>query len=269
MVGHAESDETHAGMDIARHRAQMLLAFLRGDPIPWLACFGPAQYQVSRWGTREIQLMLGAVGKGYFHGSASGITDAATTDAVKAFQGEHGLKVDGLPGPRTREALVRAYLDIENTTLLREVRATALGCQGHPDPELAQAGLVVDDRRIEVFFFEKRMHPVPAGGQLDWDSSAYLGWTGKLVETRDHQDHGLHVLVRDERAKPLKGTPVALEGPNRVESRTDDHGYAEFVGLVAGTYALRSLDPRSPLPAIRVVYPTARTMSGSKGATHG
>ncbi len=45
---------------------------------------------------------------GYYHGRITGRMDRATRKAVKVFQAEHKLKVDGIPGKRTQRALEEA-----------------------------------------------------------------------------------------------------------------------------------------------------------------
>ena len=45
---------------------------------------------------------------GYYQGEITGTLDASTTEAIKAFQKEKGLIVDGMPGPKTRKALKAA-----------------------------------------------------------------------------------------------------------------------------------------------------------------
>ena len=45
---------------------------------------------------------------GYYQGKITGIMDEATIKAIKAFQKDKGLKVDGIPGPKTRAALKKA-----------------------------------------------------------------------------------------------------------------------------------------------------------------
>jgi peptidoglycan hydrolase-like protein with peptidoglycan-binding domain len=65
---------------------------------------------------RTLQRILRA--RGFGRVSASGMFDAATDDAVRAFQRAGGLQVDGIVGPQTRPALVR---------LMRVGRATWYG----------------------------------------------------------------------------------------------------------------------------------------------
>ncbi len=42
---------------------------------------------------------------GYYKGPVNGVLDEETVKAIKAFQNDHGLKVDGIPGRKTRRAL--------------------------------------------------------------------------------------------------------------------------------------------------------------------
>ena len=51
---------------------------------------------------KDLQLL------GYYHGKITGALDEDTQEAIKAFQKDHGLKVDGIPGRKTRKALKKA-----------------------------------------------------------------------------------------------------------------------------------------------------------------
>lgn len=271
VVAHAESDEIHAGIDLARHRAEMITAYLVGNAEPWLVCFGPSQYASSRWGTRELQLMLSALekdGTPYFTGLASGVTDENALRAIRAFQGANGLTVDGKPGPKTREALVKAYMAIENTTILHDDTPLSIGCEGGQDPSLEESGMVRDGRRIEVLFFERSIRPYPSATELKGDVKEYRSWIDSLEETRDFETHGIHVKVLDEKKRPIVGAEVVLAGPNEVHATTDEHGFAEFNDLKAGEYSLRSADPTRLVAPMRLKYPTAKTIAVN-GGDHG
>ena len=54
----------------------------------------------------EVQTMLATLG--YYTGSVDGIYGAGTAEAVKAFQTDAGLAADGIVGPDTLEALIKA-----------------------------------------------------------------------------------------------------------------------------------------------------------------
>jgi hypothetical protein len=76
------------------------------------------------WGTRSLELMLATVqdprtadserpegARPYFEGPPSGARSAAAIDAIRRFQQDKGLTVDGVAGPITRRALFLAHMD--------------------------------------------------------------------------------------------------------------------------------------------------------------
>ncbi len=98
IVGHEGGDEVTGGVDIALGRAKMLAAFLTSKPDDWMPWFDADKSSRQRWGVREVQLMLSALSGPngpFYDGSAAGIMDPKTTDAVKAFQQVNCLGVDG------------------------------------------------------------------------------------------------------------------------------------------------------------------------------
>jgi len=63
---------------------------------------------ILKWGSRgsEVTKLQNALkAKGYFHANVTGYYGGITTEAVKKFQRDHGLKVDGIAGPQTKNAL--------------------------------------------------------------------------------------------------------------------------------------------------------------------
>jgi len=44
----------------------------------------------------------------YYKGEITGSLDESTAEAVKAFQKDHKIEIDGIPGKKTRKALTRA-----------------------------------------------------------------------------------------------------------------------------------------------------------------
>jgi hypothetical protein len=67
------------------------------------------------WGTKAVQLMLSALpaptGDVYYDGAIDGDYGSGTTKAVRAFQKDNALSVDGSAGPDTRDALYAKYMD--------------------------------------------------------------------------------------------------------------------------------------------------------------
>src|SRR5262249_20243253 len=87
---------------LSGRRAQAIYAMLVRDAALWEALFSkPAGGD--NWGRASIVTMLDALGHA--------VESEKHSEAVKLFQSEQGLVVDGVAGPKTRKALFRAYMD--------------------------------------------------------------------------------------------------------------------------------------------------------------
>ncbi len=269
IVGHAGGDEDLAGADIALDRARIIADYLTNKPDEWLAWFGSDIDRKSRWGTREVQLMLSALPQGgdpFYKGNASGVTGENTVKAVKAFQEYYNkekggkLAVDGKAGPKTCKALVAAYMEIEDTSLGNDIVPVTHGCEGHFDDTITEDGLQPDDRRLEVFFFTKGIDPKPESDTSSPDSSHYKDWLGQVVETKDFEHHGVHVLIVDAQKKPVPGAKVTYEGPTSGEGEADDHGFVSLLDLKAGEYTIHAQKEGFTIGDSKLTYPTAKTV---------
>jgi peptidoglycan hydrolase-like protein with peptidoglycan-binding domain len=269
VVGHASGDEEYKGPDLALARARSLVALVGQDPAPWLAWFGSSVPVRQRWGTRELQLMLSALPDGgtpFFGGYPSGITDADTLGAVRAFQKSAGLAVDGKPGPLTRAALVKQYMSLHDVALPAGLRMVAHACDAQTDDTLAEDGLEPDDRRLEVLFFDNGIRPPPDGDTSGPDADDYKEWLSRLGETKDYQQHGVHVQVIDTLNRPMPFARVHIEGPSAADDVADAHGFVTFFGLSSGLYTVRAeIDGGSPVTST-LQYPTGKTQQGLSGA---
>ena len=85
--------------------------------------------------------MLSALPAGGYQGTASGVTDAKTRSAIKAFQKSKGLKADGKASGATLKAIVAGYLGLEDTTLSQDIVPVTHGCEGHFDDDMTKDGL--------------------------------------------------------------------------------------------------------------------------------
>jgi peptidoglycan hydrolase-like protein with peptidoglycan-binding domain len=265
VLGHAESDEVAGGPDLSLARAKMMAAYLTNDPKPWLEWFKREKPLRARWGTREVQLMLGAVQNGdkpFYGGYPAGVTNAETKDAIKRFQKAKGLKVDAIVGPKTQQALVDAYLKLEGTTLGEAAAVEAYGCQGHTDDSLSESGLEPDDRRLEVFFFDGAIKPRPHDHLIPEGAPEYPAWRGALVETRDFENHGIHAQIIDVLDQPVPNADVTLEGPTSDKSVSDEHGFVSFFGVKKGDYSISAQRTGYQIVTQTLSYPTARTDPG-------
>jgi peptidoglycan hydrolase-like protein with peptidoglycan-binding domain len=266
IVGHAGGDEDLAGADIAFDRAQILGAYLKSRTGLWLNWFGPDKPARSRWGTREIQLMLSALPEGgspYYKGYASGITDEKTTTAIKSFQEKSSLQPSGKADFDTRKALVEAYMGIADTTLGDDVTPIAHGCEGaFEDTTATASGVVADDRRLEVFFFKSGIAPRPTATISAEGTPEYPKWLSRVIETKDYEFHGIHVQIIDNEKQPAPFANVTLKGPTNGKATADEHGFVSFFGLKAGEYTLSSEKNGYKIGVSKITYPTAKTVTG-------
>jgi hypothetical protein len=262
IVGHAGGDEDLKGADIAVDRADMVAAYLTGKPQPWLAWFAKDKPERSRWGTREVQLMLSALPDAFYTGYASGVTDGPTRRAIKDFQASQGLEPDGKAGGATLKALVNAYLNLEDTTLGQDMVPTTHGCEGHFEDDKTSEGFEPDDRRMEVFFFDGELSPAPGGKVSQAGAPEYTAWRSALVSTRDFEHHGIHVQIIDSKKHPVPRAEVHLVGPTTGEAVADAHGFVSFAGLKPGEYTLNAEKGGLKVGSYKITYPTAKTQPG-------
>jgi hypothetical protein len=116
VFGHADpvGDDGY-NKTLSGRRARAVEAVLRRDVAAWEDLYR-SPMPGDRWGTRSLQRMLATVTSAdgdlpYYAGPPSGVADGATNAAVRAFQKDNGLAVDGDAGPATRKVLFAAYMD--------------------------------------------------------------------------------------------------------------------------------------------------------------
>lgn len=94
---------------LSGRRAEAVYAVLTRSAAMWEALYTHPHGE-DRWGMREVQTMLAALG--YETGKIDGIQGPVTTAAVKEFQKDRELQVDGIVGPFTRKELFLGYMDL-------------------------------------------------------------------------------------------------------------------------------------------------------------
>lgn len=109
IFGHGtQSAETESG-----RRAFATRSLLTKDASGWLDLAKSAK--PGQWDVRATRTMLSALkgksGSPYYSGRIEGGDDSVTESALRSFQKDHALQVDGKAGPRTTETLVRLYMD--------------------------------------------------------------------------------------------------------------------------------------------------------------
>ena len=176
LVGHTDTSEKAAYNEtLSLERAKSMVAFLTNDVPGWLDYYGDEIAEEKRWGDLEDgdmlqalaerwQLMLGSSPvESYqtWHNRLDGADKAANWEA---------LKVDGVIGPKTRAQMVGDYMNCQGTTLPEDVSMTAHGCgeyfplgtEGDElDPNPQDREHHRDDRRVELFFFDKPFGILP------------------------------------------------------------------------------------------------------------
>ena len=176
----------------------------------------------------------------YYAGPIHGQLDAATDDALRRFQADHGLAVDGAPGPDTRRALVTDYMAIDGTSLPPGTDVARHGCGEYhnavptPDETEEQA-----NRRVEVFFFEGPIEPPP-------DQAPRMG-LGLLISGVGALAGGVTFIV----AAAGELAPGPSDGEGVVSEASDTAGLAG-IGLGVGVAGMIAGLVMLPFGAVRL-----------------
>jgi hypothetical protein len=110
IFGHADPvGQDDYNKKLSGRRARALYALLVRDLDIWEDLFSNP-HGSDNWGTLRVQELLAMAG--YDPGPLDGIKGDLTTEAVKAFQTDHGLDIDGKAGKNTRKELFKIYMDL-------------------------------------------------------------------------------------------------------------------------------------------------------------
>ena len=152
IFGHTDKVGTEAyNKDLSERRALSAFAFITNDAAIW-----ETLYNQEQWGTKAIQEILKDFDDPAFDpGPVDGVYGAKTQEAVRNFQEAHGLTVDGVAGPVTREVLFTEYMtnkhDIEATPE-RFMDPKHMGC-GEFNPVEETEAAHEPNRRVTFFLF--------------------------------------------------------------------------------------------------------------------
>lgn len=118
VFGHADPTGTdEINKVLSGRRAKAVFGMLVRDPDVWEQLFRAPAVGDS-WGTRALKRMLATVvdpasdsNAPYYDGPMDSVPSGQLLAAVRRFQGDHDLAVDGVAGVHTRRALFLAYMD--------------------------------------------------------------------------------------------------------------------------------------------------------------
>jgi outer membrane protein OmpA-like peptidoglycan-associated protein len=193
VVGHTDTvgQPAHNG-PLSEERAESVAAYLRDDVDAWLAFYEPIGHTSARWGVPEDKHMLSHLadeaGLAFYRGPIDAISfDAATKTAVERFQAWSNaikgttLEVDGVLGPKTRRALVTAYMAEDGTTLPDTVEVATHGCgENHPIEPTGDEVEAQPNRRVEAFLFEAGIVPPPPPKGSGGACEEYPAWKAQV-----------------------------------------------------------------------------------------
>jgi outer membrane protein OmpA-like peptidoglycan-associated protein len=193
LVGHTDQiGAASYNQQLSLERAKSVDAFLRDDVPAWSAHFA-----AGRWHYREFQHMLSALPGDaptkFYEGPVTGNNDMKTLLAVKAFQAWSNrtrgtsLPIDGDPNrPATRDALIAAYMDLDGTTLPKDMEPSLHGCGPfHPlAPGLDEVSRA-KNRRVEIFLFDGPIDPPIAPCDPPGGCASYARWREAVGEEID------------------------------------------------------------------------------------
>jgi len=192
VVGHTDAHGTRAYNEkVSLERARSIIAFMRDDADAWNALFS-APLPEKRWGDREVNAMLSALPEGGPPFTRPD-QDGKDPEAVKRFQQFSNdtrgttLEVDGKAGPKTKRALVAAYMALDRTSLPSGATIVAHGCgPNHPPPD--DGNVPPSDaemRRVDIFAFDGPIRPPPPGEISGPGSPEYDQWVAQMHTTFD------------------------------------------------------------------------------------
>jgi outer membrane protein OmpA-like peptidoglycan-associated protein len=215
VTGHADKtgDDAH-NLTLSEERAASLASFLEDKVDDWMPWYGSGKPAGKRWGIKEDQHMLAALG--HYQGPIHGKDDAATRAAVAAIGGAKDRPID----EATRRKLVEQYMKIDDTTLPAGTKIVTHGCgESHP-----LAGDDAANRRVEVFFFEGPIEPAPPAKCPSGGCSQYAKWKEALIEDFDlsvrRELSVVTVSLRDLAAQIIEGAPYRMSaGDQRKHGR--------------------------------------------------
>ncbi len=157
VFGHTDKvgSETY-NKALSERRANSVYAFITNDVNTW-----EQLYTAENWGIKSVQEVLADLGGPYHPGLVDGKSGPKTEAAIKNFQKDNGLVVDGVAGPNTRKKLFMAYMSGKH-----DIKLTAddfldpkhIGC-GEFNPVIQTEEANEANRRVMFYLFDAKRPP--------------------------------------------------------------------------------------------------------------
>jgi outer membrane protein OmpA-like peptidoglycan-associated protein len=252
IVGHTDSEGSAAYNDqLSLERAEATVAYLTDDVDGWYGWYGDDKPAAKRWGRVEDELMIEAVA------DDEGVAiDGA--DPVRWFQRTRGLTEDGIAGPITRKALIKEYMDLDNTTLPADIRVTTHGCGEHfPAKQTTDGVAEQENRRVEIFFFDNPSRPPdrpdgilppPPGANSSAGGREYPEWVLRTREVHKLEvGRWIRLLLKYEDGTPARNVSATVLHSQSVKSTaiTDERGVLMIHGVQGDEWSLIDIEESS------------------------
>ena len=261
IVGHTDRAGDPSYNDpLSLERADAMAAYLRDEVDAWYQWYGTSKPQAKRWGSAEDEHMIEAIADDEL---AEIPPDRPLVEWYQEWwnerhEGETPLAVDNIAGEKTRKALIKEYMGLDDTTLPEDIRLTTHGC-GENFPAHSTPDGVEDqeNRRVEIFFFDNPIAPPdrpdavlppPPGPNSSSSSREYPEWVLRSKETYDFElGAWARLALRYEDESPAKNVEVKIRDATGVErsGATNDRGIAIIHGIRGAQWDLLSIEETS------------------------
>lgn len=252
IVGHTDtSGDAKTNDPLSLDRAKSMAAYLSDEVDPWIAMYGDGVPQHQRWGTHEDTLMITAL-PGFAPKNETPVQFYERT----RFSGQKPSKTD------MRKKLIQEYMDQDGANVKEaglDIDIVTHGCgENFPldetgeslDEKPADGKSDAQDRRVELFFFDKKLGVQPKvadGGSSKKGSKEYPEWRKRAQQLREVKAEGeprnRHVsviLFSNSGCVPLANREVQLtvRGGGSVSGKTDAEGFFAHGPVPAGDHVL-------------------------------